>query len=229
MHYGSLSRLSIFCLTTLFFLSSIFELTLLAQSSTIVTNEAQFIDLSPSYEIESYEGSTLPMDFTIELAEDRVPGTNDFVWTAPDAPAEGSGCVQDGEQVLLWTNKVKITFDAPLSAFATYLIDLGDYGGSSLELKTSTGETWTVTPTAEPGCGKIFTGIVASEPFTWITLEIFPQGNRDGVYIDRTFYTFAPPAPVPTMSQWGLFLFSLVILNLGVVFIWNYNRREAIA
>lgn len=32
--------------------------------------------------------------------------------------------------------------------------------------------------------------------------------------------------PVPTMTQWGLFLFGLIILTLGVVSIYNFSRRR---
>jgi hypothetical protein len=34
------------------------------------------------------------------------------------------------------------------------------------------------------------------------------------------------PEPIPTMGQWGLFLFSLIICNLGLVFLYNAQRGE---
>lgn len=33
--------------------------------------------------------------------------------------------------------------------------------------------------------------------------------------------------PVPTMTQWGLFLFGLVIVTLGIVTVYNVTRRKA--
>ncbi|MEP7196341.1 MAG: hypothetical protein ABI851_07450 [Saprospiraceae bacterium] len=33
--------------------------------------------------------------------------------------------------------------------------------------------------------------------------------------------------PVPTMTQWGLFLFGLVIVTLGIVTVYNVSRRKA--
>ena len=192
IHFGFISRLSLLSFTFLFVLSSFFGSPLLAQSSTIVTDEAQFLSLTQSPEMESYEGTTLPIDFTIELADEREPLPSDRVWEFPAPPAEGPACVEDGTQVLLFTNMVKLTFDAPLSAFATYIIDLGDYGANALEVKTNTGETWIAYPD-DSYCTRIFTGIVACQPFTEITLEALPvpYGSEDGIYIDKTFYTYS--------------------------------------
>lgn len=33
--------------------------------------------------------------------------------------------------------------------------------------------------------------------------------------------------PVPTMTQWGLFLFGLVVVTLGIVTVYNISRRKA--
>jgi hypothetical protein len=33
--------------------------------------------------------------------------------------------------------------------------------------------------------------------------------------------------PVPTMTQWGLFLFGLIVLTLGVVTIYNMSTSRA--
>ena len=33
--------------------------------------------------------------------------------------------------------------------------------------------------------------------------------------------------PVPTMTQWGLFLFGLILITLGVVTVYNMSRRNA--
>lgn len=33
-------------------------------------------------------------------------------------------------------------------------------------------------------------------------------------------------SPVPTMTQWGLFLFGLIVLTLGVVSIYNFSRKR---
>lgn len=35
--------------------------------------------------------------------------------------------------------------------------------------------------------------------------------------------------PVPTMTQWGLFLFGLVLLTLAVVTVYNFSRKNAMA
>ncbi|MBK7225798.1 MAG: hypothetical protein WAS56_01080 [Saprospiraceae bacterium] len=34
-------------------------------------------------------------------------------------------------------------------------------------------------------------------------------------------------SPVPTMTQWGLFLFGLIVLTLGVVAVFNMSRRSS--
>lgn len=34
-------------------------------------------------------------------------------------------------------------------------------------------------------------------------------------------------SPVPTMTQWGLFLFGLIVLTLGVVAVFNFSRKTS--
>lgn len=62
------------------------------------------------------------------------------------------------------------------------------------------------------------------------------SGNKGtiAVEINGTVVTFlvegcnglsCPPEPIPTMSEWGLMIFGLLVLNLGVIFL---RRREEI-
>ena len=174
-------------------------------STTTITDEAQFDVLTNGqYQVESYDDRTMISDLEgFSLSGPRVD---------PPADPAGAGCVVDGTQAVLWTDELTITFDAPITAFATYLTDLGDFGGSGgIVLTTNTGETWSE-PVATNPCREIFTGIVTGTPFTSITIDVLPNnttGDGDGVYIDRTFYgqqAFTPGAfaleQIPSEINW---------------------------
>jgi len=63
----------------------------------------------------------------------------------------------------------------------------------------------------DPGCSLAFL-----EDIGWTT--------RDLVNGPATVSTCAEE-PIPTMSEWGLMIFGLLVLNLGVIFL---RRRESI-
>jgi hypothetical protein len=58
-----------------------------------------------------------------------------------------------------------------------------------------------------------------------------PDGKDDTrrVRAVRAFACVTPSPDIPTMSQWSLFLFGLIILTLGLVFGYNVWNRKAIA
>jgi hypothetical protein len=58
-----------------------------------------------------------------------------------------------------------------------------------------------------------------------VRIEVDFGGGFDA--IDQVIFEGAiPGAPIPTMSQWALFLFGLIIINLGVVFALNVNALK---
>jgi hypothetical protein len=63
--------------------------------------------------------------------------------------------------------------------------------------------------------------------FQW-SLSI-ADGESQSVESALSTFTADVVQPIPTMSEWGLFLFFLVMLNVGVVFVWNYQRKLALS
>ncbi len=51
-------------------------------------------------------------------------------------------------------------------------------------------------------------------------------GNATSCCTNKTHtFTLYVLEPVPTMTQWGLFLFALVVLNLGLVFVYHQRHQ----
>lgn len=60
-----------------------------------------------------------------------------------------------------------------------------------------------------------------------VTLTAFTNENGSFENTDIVFTLNVAPASVPTLSQWGLFLFILLILSLGLVTIYNVQLANA--
>ncbi|MCB0518358.1 MAG: hypothetical protein H6577_14960 [Lewinellaceae bacterium] len=71
--------------------------------------------------------------------------------------------------------------------------------------------------------------------FRWTGADVSGAGSRDEFGIDNITFcdaSVAPPPPnaaVPTMSEWGMFLFALIMLTLGVVFVFNAQHKLALS
>jgi hypothetical protein len=70
--------------------------------------------------------------------------------------------------------------------------------------------------------------------FRWNSQDVGGTGSRDEFGIDNITFcdAAAPPPPmaaVPTMSEWGVFLFALIMLTLGVVFVFNAQHKLALS
>lgn len=51
-------------------------------------------------------------------------------------------------------------------------------------------------------------------------------GNAPSCCLSETYtFTLCVIEPVPTMTEWGLFLFALVVLNLGLVFVYHQRHQ----
>lgn len=75
------------------------------------------------------------------------------------------------------------------------------------------------TTVPEWGQASSFVGVEGADI---VRIEIDFGGGFDA--IDQVIFEGAiPGAPIPTMSQWALFLFGLIIVNLGIVFAFNFN------
>lgn len=71
----------------------------------------------------------------------------------------------------------------------------------------------------------LFAALECSTVMFFETYNIF---NEDTSYIETLTITFIlaqPPTSVPTMSQWGTALFSLLILLLGLITVYNIQRQ----
>lgn len=81
-----------------------------------------------------------------------------------------------------------------------------------------------------------FVEIPAGETFTIVLQEVNPTGTCNvgftiigdvGCAGGETLKPLNNGTSVPTMTQWGLFLFGLIVLTLGVVYIYNMSVRTA--
>lgn len=150
---------------------------------------------------------------------------NDYSTTNYSIPLSAS------QQNLIYLNDSNwtITFDSPINGFALYLFNW----------RTATDGTFSQTPTMLSGINFTVLGnnIDVTANFANGIIK-FPDGittltfNRTATInglIGMTFTGEGPPtvatAPIPTMSQWGLLIFGLLIMNISVFFV---KRRELI-
>lgn len=83
-----------------------------------------------------------------------------------------------------------------------------------------------------------FVEVPASELFTIVLQEVSPAGNCEvgftiigdvGCAGGEILKPLSGGTSVPTMTQWGLFLFGLIIVTLGVVYIYNMSTSTSTA
>ena len=138
-------------------------------------------------------------------------------YTAPAAVVKNSTCTTMGDEPTLGS------ISAPVAGEGESLCP----EGSNLEYSTDNGDSWSTTvPTYNQ-----------TEAMTIMTRCNCDLGGSSNVQLLRTtdvssITTSVPTDPdtcptaaaIPTMSQWGLMIFGLLVLNLGVVFL--YRREE---
>ena len=119
-----------------------------------------------------------------------------------------------------------------------------EIGNLSLKLEASTngGPNWITTQSNtvvneweelcfninDPSLEPPFTG-VAGFDYSVITLffdfGVSPAQTRNYFFDDIVVGTAAQPATIPTMGQWSLFAFALIMLIVGVVFVMQYQSN----
>lgn len=81
-----------------------------------------------------------------------------------------------------------------------------------------------------------FVEVPAGELFTIVMEEVSPAGNCEvgftiigdvGCAGGEILKPLSGGTSVPTMTQWGLFLFGLIVVTLGVVYIYNMSVRTS--
>ncbi|MEM6316581.1 MAG: IPTL-CTERM sorting domain-containing protein [Bacteroidota bacterium] len=120
--------------------------------------------------------------------------------------------------------------DLRITSASNFFIDVPCNGGTLMTptLSTGAGNGTRITEVGTSGVYKLeFWRPSGAQP----TLSV-SQGGMTPVVVDPTTFqpictveACTPSAPIPTMSEWGLLIFGLLVLNLGVFFTY---RRAAI-
>lgn len=172
-----------------------------------------------------------------------MAGTPSF-GTGPLAPQCGNGYVfaeQSNTTLPILTSSV-IDLSNAVEANMTFAYHFVNASGSNtfdLEVSSDNGLTWSMLmefndgtpPSQTDGFVSTTVTLPIGNPIMVRFVGVENLGFNDFAIDDISIQTCEAPEvmPVPTMSEWGLMIYGLLVLNMGVVFLYRREGEVAVA
>ncbi len=172
---------------------------------------------------DGFTGDLDPANWILDIPMDGsfVPAGNTMVITGPN---EMDGNYGNGSQ-----NSLCFTAPYDMEVAFDWAFANNDVFGDGFDFfgYFSTAEGAVLLSDADGTSGSAAVFVSLGETFCFLSASADGEDGEGIATVTNFKFSECDMSPVPTMTEWGLFLFGLGMLTLGLVFVYNKQRQLA--